>query len=300
MSLTIDDNLKEIVNYKDAAFPFEVWTGIYNDFPRGTMDGHWHNELEFGVLLSGELEYFFNENRFVLKRGDGIFINSGILHYSKQKDNCHDAVMFTLAFQPTLLSETIHSTIYQKYFQPVIDSPLQGFLITNTHSIGSEILTLLHSIYDLKDTADGYELQCIQMLSSVWQATCRYLKVIDKSPYYQTKNSNRRNEIRAKKIISYIYDHYDESLTIEAIAEHANISRSECFRCFKRFTDKKPVEFINDFRLTQASRLLLANDASISEVSGACGFNSSSYFSKLFKQRFGITPLAFRDSGTAN
>ena len=62
----------------------------------------------------------------------------------------------------------------------------------------------------------------------------------------------------------------------------AYISRSECFRYFKKFINKNPMEFTNEFRLSKASELLLETDKSIEFISSSCGFNSSSYFCKIF------------------
>ena len=107
MILDIDQDLREHVRYKDPLFPVEVWTGNYSMFPEGLMSSHWHNEIEFGVLISGKVDCYFNELHFTLKEGDCIFINSGILHYSRQKENFENSTMFTLSFPHTLICGNI-------------------------------------------------------------------------------------------------------------------------------------------------------------------------------------------------
>ncbi|HPJ00729.1 MAG TPA: helix-turn-helix transcriptional regulator [Enterococcus sp.] len=72
------------------------------------------------------------------------------------------------------------------------------------------------------------------------------------------------------------------------------VSRSECFRCFKKFTNKKPMEYINEYRLFQASKLLKLTPLSIEEITKKCGFSTSSYFGKQFKEVYGVTPLHYR------
>ena len=108
-------------------------------------------------------------------------------------------------------------------------------------------------------------------------------------PEYQ-KNSS----IAAKKMLAYIYKHYDQPIGIEDLMQYSSLSRSECFRCFKRYIGTSPIEYINEYRLLQSALLLTNTDMGIMEICLACGFSSASYYGKLFKKRYGTSPLAFR------
>ena len=89
----------------------------------------------------------------------------------------------------------------------------------------------------------------------------------------------------------------DKAVAVVMAAYRAmeHLSRSECFRCFKQFTHKTPTEYINEYRLTHAVRMLTESSASISDISCACGFSSSSYFCKLFKKMYNVTPMQYRN-----
>lgn len=52
--------------------------------------------------------------------------------------------------------------------------------------------------------------------------------------------------------------------------------------------------YLNDYRLTMASRLLLSSEDSVLTIAGDTGFNNLSYFNRIFKEKFGITPREFR------
>ena len=52
-----DHTMRELFEYPDPSVPFIVWTGDFRTFIDHTIDCHWHNEFEYGVLLSGELDY---------------------------------------------------------------------------------------------------------------------------------------------------------------------------------------------------------------------------------------------------
>ena len=102
---------------------------------------------------------------------------------------------------------------------------------------------------------------------------------------------------RAKEIIAFIHTHYAEKITVEDIAYQIGISRSECFRCFKRFTNKRPVEYIIEYRLSKAAKLLRETETSVMAISLICGFENSSYFGKTFKKKYAVTPLQYRKLG---
>ena len=78
------------------------------------------------------------------------------------------------------------------------------------------------------------------------------------------------------------------------VAASASISKSECFRCFSELSKTTPIEYINQFRLLQAAQALSNSGKSISDICYATGFNNTSYFSKRFKEQYGMSPKAYR------
>ena len=98
-------------------------------------------------------------------------------------------------------------------------------------------------------------------------------------------------------MLSYIYENYQNETAVEDIARAANISKSECFRCFRTMIGKKPVAFLNEYRLKKALELLSATDMQITEVCLACGFGHISYFGKLFREAYGMSPREYRNQG---
>lgn len=83
-------------------------------------------------------------------------------------------------------------------------------------------------------------------------------------------------------------------MTITEIASAANISKSECFRCFSELSRTTPIEYVNQFRLFQASQMLITSKESVSDICYQTGFNSTSYFSKKFKEQYRMSPKEYR------
>lgn len=92
----------------------------------------------------------------------------------------------------------------------------------------------------------------------------------------------------------------DMNLNNDIIAERMNMSRASFYNKFKNLTGETPNEYINNRRLAKAKSMLLADrGVSIAEISEALGFNSANYFSRKFKEKFGVTPAQYRQEKTS-
>jgi AraC-like DNA-binding protein len=90
----------------------------------------------------------------------------------------------------------------------------------------------------------------------------------------------------------YIEARYAESVSLETIAEAANVSASYLSVLFHRYFHTSPVEYLIEVRL-RAARLLLAKGTSVSQTARQAGFGSLHYFSRVFKSRQGMSPTQF-------
>ena len=84
------------------------------------------------------------------------------------------------------------------------------------------------------------------------------------------------------------------NLDIDDIATRLGYSRSVFYRRIKALTNIAPNDFLRTYRLKRAAEMLTSSSASLSEVSDRTGFSSYSYFSKVFKKQFGLSPKDYR------
>ena len=289
---SFDHTMRELFDYSDPSFPLFIWTGDFRTFVERTTSCHWHHEFEYGMLLSGELDFHVDGQYIRLTQGEPIFINSNALHMATQAPECGGAVLFTVSFLPSLFAGENDGTVFRKFFQPVLQSSVMGFVIENTVCDGAEIAGLLTEIYELDTRIDDYELRCIGLISRIWRLTLRYIK--EHHNEFMPFRANHKREAKAKDILSYIKEHYAENICIQDIARHTGVSRSECFRSFQYFTNKKPIEYLTEYRLAHAANMLRETDKSIAQIATECGFSSSSYFGKLFKEKYAVSPSRYK------
>lgn len=96
--------------------------------------------------------------------------------------------------------------------------------------------------------------------------------------------------------IAYMNSHFAEKVTAENLAALANLSTSHFTKIFKSVTGETPIDFLKMLRLKKARNMLVNNSDNITEIALKCGFNTSSYFSSCFIEKYRMTPTAFRQS----
>jgi AraC-like DNA-binding protein len=102
------------------------------------------------------------------------------------------------------------------------------------------------------------------------------------------------NNNRLAFVIQYIRDHINDQLSVELLSQKAHMSESHFFKVFKNELGISPVDFINNERIRIATSLLHEPDIKMTEISMSCGFNSLSYFNRVFKKAKAVSPSEYR------
>lgn len=98
------------------------------------------------------------------------------------------------------------------------------------------------------------------------------------------------------KTTDFVRRHCDEKLTLDGLAKHVCLSRTYLSRMFKEETGESLTVYINRMRVERAKTLLTATALGLAEISGLCGFDDQSYFTRVFKAVTGVPPKRYRDS----
>lgn len=99
---------------------------------------------------------------------------------------------------------------------------------------------------------------------------------------------------RLKRVKSHILDHLEGELSLDELAEVAGLSKYYFSRLFKEAVGMPPYEYVLEQRVVEASRLLKETELSITEIALQTGFSGPSHLSKVFRERAGLSPSAFR------
>ena len=95
--------------------------------------------------------------------------------------------------------------------------------------------------------------------------------------------------------VQYIAEHYAETVELSRLAEISGLSEGHFCRVFKQHTHMRPIEYVTYLRVERAKDLLLSRPPlSISEIARKLGYTSAAYFSKIFREKVGVTPEEYR------
>ena len=275
-------------------FPFEKRLCRFG-FPAGCSESwHWRDEIELCRVRKGKIRCAAGGKSLLLCEGQHLFVNAGALRMYAAEPGSGTAEMETVLFRPDFIADEA-SAMYKTCVRPLLDCrALSAFSFDEPLPWQAEARALFDRLCALdEDSCFGYELLCRNLLSGIWLLFADHMRGV-----YQGANapeSQLVNEQRAKRMLSFIREHYGEDITIDAIAASASISRSECFRCFRRAIGKKPVEYLTEYRVERAAGLLSGSDLPVTEICYRCGFASPSYFGKVFRSATGLSPRAFRN-----
>lgn len=291
-TIQIDKNYQEKTLHGSYDFPIAVYLTQLDKKVLGFVNWHWHKEIQFSLVTKGEVEFFVNQNSYILTEGQGIFINSGSLHMSKPLKS-PDSTYICIDADVKMLTFFQGSIIEQKYVEPFLKLPILS-AVTLDYQVAYQkiILEKIKSIYNLyTQKAFGYELDIGMELMAIWR------QLIARQPETtpEAKTNGYIDEQRIKTILSYIHAHYMEKITLQEIAALVNISEGECCRCFKRVTKCTIFEYMMSYRINKSIGLLTATDMTISQISDSVGFGSTSYYIESFKKQVLCTPNKYRN-----
>ena len=287
-------DFRENAAHGTPGYPMQAYVNHFRWCPEHQIGWHWHPELELTVVLSGEVEIFSSDTVSRLSAGEGIFINAGAMHRQAAIPGCGEyPVLATICFLPEFVCGNADDLIYRRYVLPVVgDRALRCMELSPEVPWQEYVLRRVRDICDISaQQGYGFELRCRCLIAELWLKLAENIGEAAPEP---PDRSTLVRERRMKKMLTYIYDNYQDEISVEDIARAANVSKSECFRCFRAMIGKKPVEFLNGYRLKKSLELLDSTDAPVTEVCLACGFGHISYFGKLFRQAYGISPREYR------
>ena len=99
---------------------------------------------------------------------------------------------------------------------------------------------------------------------------------------------------RMQLFLDYIKEHYAQDVTLEQLAQSANVSKAECLRCFHQTMDMTPYKYLMEYRLSQAAELLKKTDKPVGEIAASVGFRQVSHFGKCFREKTRLSPRDYR------
>ena len=282
--------LKENKLHGHLMFPLTVYS---NDLMWGHVNFHWHDEIEIIYVKKGTFTLGIGMQEFQAKKDNCYFVNRGLLHSAKSfkdKDTLHYAILFPI--------ETFNSTIYDfcqsKFFDPLNKNEMifPTTIDVTTHW-GQKIIKEIKEIIEFSENKyAGWELAFkggILKIISILASENQFIMTSD----VQKSQKDYKTKL-LKESLTHIHNHFHENISSKNLAKELNMSTQYYCRFFKNLTGKTPMDYVNQYRVNEASKILQNEVLPITEVCFRVGFENTSYFIKKFKEYKGCTPFQFK------
>ena len=213
------------------------------------------------IVLRGSLDYKINKNLVTIEENEAIFLAPGTFRTRFEVVDKADFISFNF------------------FYDGEISLPQH---LTN---IGTpEILSLI-------SVCDSMDQPFEPLQKSILQNTVKSIILAMK----RTLNKRSLNKV-TKETLLYIQNHYREKLSITQICEQISYSPTHCSRTFKKDMGKSIIDYLTDLKIQRAKSLILEDRLSLNEIAVYVGYDDYTYFSHIFKDRVGCSPLHYLKS----
>lgn len=242
---------------------------------------HWHDRLEFLLVLKGKVHVYVGREAFFLHENDLLLINSNEIHGVEATDENRLLVLQIPISYIKKFYENIEKETFQCHSYP--DDPQENFNIIR--SLMAQLMLTL----TLK--GEGYEIKVRSLvLDLIYQLISKY-----KSKNNQVSKIHRKKNIdRLTRITTYIQENYMHPISLNEIADMEQLTVPYLSRYFHNQIGQSFIKYLNGIRLERAIQYLVETNWPIIDIAMECGFANLNSFHKIFKETFHTTPFQYR------
>ena len=272
----------------DSRSPFRL---MHNPRLNNLFYWHFHPEFELVYVEGASASRHVGDHISTYKDSDLVFIGSNIPHlnfdYGVQTDYKKEVLHIKPFFKNMVLGEipelsgirelfkrSAHGIAFKGETKRIVGNRMKKFHAFSSFDIFMEIIQILKIL----SLSTDFEL-------------------LHDQPFIN--KYNKKEQERLRHIYAFIDENYHRKINIEEIASECNLGKEAFCRYFKKATGNTFVGFLNQYKISQAKRLLLTGK-NVGETCFECGFESLSYFNRTFKKVTNENPSEFKKKLASN
>ncbi|MBT8263320.1 MAG: AraC family transcriptional regulator [Bacteroidia bacterium] len=248
---------------------------------------HFHPEMEIAFINGGSGKRHIGNHVSYYNNGDLIFIGANLPHFGFTDSLTGNKSEVVIQAKEDFLGSQFLDIPEMQQIKQLLYRSKQGIVFHEgvRNKIGPQIEALLE--------LPSFEqlLAFLNILKQLAETEDYTLLNVEKVILESKPQDTKRMDI----IFSFVSQEFTRSISLSEIADKVSMTEQAFSRYFKKKTGKTFTQFVNEYRLVHASKLLSEQHLSITDICYASGFNNFSHFNKSFKTFTGKSPSKFRD-----
>lgn len=252
---------------------------------------HKHNYIEFNYVYQGKLTQIIDNKEITLQKGELIFLNQYITHEIKASRK--EDIIINFIIRPEFFDYII--TLLGN------ENTISKFLLTTLYTNYDEGEYLYFKVSERKDIQDLLERIIIEIYTSsiMKKATIKLLvglllvELIKNSQNIEVYSVDNYEKLLIIQSLKYIDEFYDKGTLLE-LSKKLNQPDYKLSKLIKKHTKMTFKELLQEKKLSKAIELIKSTNYSIVEIIDLVGYENPTYFYKIFKTKFGMTPREYK------
>ncbi|MEM1358874.1 MAG: AraC family transcriptional regulator [Bacteroidota bacterium] len=245
---------------------------------------HFHPEYELTYIKQSSGIRYVGNHMADFAAGDLVLLGSNLPHCWK---NLHTS---SASAKSLVIQWPVKLIGQQPEFDEInqlLRQANRGITFTDS-PLAAEVLLGMERLLDASPLEAFLELvRTLSLLTR--EAAPRFL-----ADQFYTYDGSDLTSTRLQHVQAYVNEHYHRKLSLAEVAGHVHLSEQAFSRFFSRAMGRPFFQFLNEYRINRAARLLLESKDSIANIGYACGYDSLPFFFRKFKELKGMTPGRFR------
>lgn len=280
--------LKESIPHGTREYPYDQCHIHHPKHQPFQIPVHWHDTLEIIYVRCGLLKVSIEDQSYLGHSGAVFLVNPRELHFMGSDDPAIDyyTLLFPLEFISFQSMDGLEATLMMLR---------SGQLLLNHEipdgSLSKKLPEILEQLIKLNQESPSLHRQ---IGTRILLLQCLDLLISHDLLHAPSSADNRLN--MARELLAYLNEHYIEKITLSDLAGQFHLSEKYISRQFSRHFQITFTGYINHLRLSCAQNLLETTELPITEIALRSGFPNVSYFIRMFKGSYGVSPLKYRKS----
>lgn len=268
----------------DSSFPIYIEKQTYTH-SGSLFPIHWHQQLELIYILEGDFFINMKNSQIEGRAGELLCINPNEIHHVQS--NSENTEYYCVIIDPTFLASGVIDNCEQKVYTPLWSSSISFRSIIQSKEAKKFFLMIIE---EFEAKREGYEL-AIKGYTHLIIANLYRSEMINAD---QQALISKTQPTHVREILNIIHHSYIEEISLSSLSQTLHLEPTYISHIFKKVTGTSVGVYIKKYRLKKAQHQLETTSNSIESIALTCGFNSTNYFSRAFKQQYNMSPNEYR------